>query len=182
MQEQLGLAEGDIKTVNVGFDLVPALLSGRADAITSAYFNIEGTHIESETGEDPTIIKLEEIGVPHYDELNIVGNRERLENEPEYAEAIKRFLAGVRAGQLGAQGDEAGTIEIMKDVTEYKDEEIDGMVPDTLPLLTSPNGLDPLCYDVDGWASFGDWMVESEILEEPGDVSTLVTNDYLEGC
>ena len=52
-------------SVNVGFDLVPALLSKQVDAAIGTYFNIEGIHIESETGEAPVIVKMEELGVPH---------------------------------------------------------------------------------------------------------------------
>ena len=182
MREQQGLAEDDVKSVNVGFDLVPALLTGKADAVIGAYFNIEGIHIESETGEAPTIVKLEELGVPHYDELIVVANSERLESEPEYADAVSRFLAAMVEATEAAQADEAGSIEIMKANTEYKPEEIEGMVPDTLPLLTSPKGVPTGCFDLDGWAEFGQWLLDNGEIEQEVDATTIATNDYLPGC
>ena len=91
-------------------------------------------------------------------------------------------MTAVSEAAVAAQGDEARTIEIMKDVTEYTDEEIEAMVPDTLPLLTSPNGVAAGCFDLDKWAEFGDWMVENGLLEEPVDSTTIVTNDYMPHC
>jgi putative hydroxymethylpyrimidine transport system substrate-binding protein len=182
MIEQQGLAEGDVTDVNVGFDLVPALLTGTADAVIGAYFNIEGIHIESETGEPPTIIKLEELGVPHYDELVIVANSERLQSDAAYADAVTRFLAAVVAATEAAQADEAGSIEIMKANTEYTAEEIEAMVPDTLPLLTSPKGVPTGCFDLEDWATFGQWLLDNEEIPAEVDPSTIATNDYLPGC
>jgi putative hydroxymethylpyrimidine transport system substrate-binding protein len=177
-----GLSEDDVTSVNVGYDLVPALLSKKVDAAIGTYFNIEGIHIESKTGEAPVIVKMEELGVPHYDELLIVANSERLQSEPEYADAVSRFLAAMVDATTAAQADEAGSIDSMKANTEYTDEEIGAMVPDTLPLLTSPLGLKTGCFSLDGWQKFGDWMVDNGLLDEPVDPSTIATNDYLPGC
>ncbi len=125
---------------------------------------------------------MEEAGVPTYDELVIVANPERLESDEAYADAVRRFLTAMSEASEAAQADEEGTIEIMKDVTEYTDEEIDAMVPDTLPLLTSPLGVPNGCFDLDSWASFGDWMVDNGLIEEAVDTTTIVTNDYNDRC
>jgi putative hydroxymethylpyrimidine transport system substrate-binding protein len=182
MTEQQGLPEGSVKSVNVGFDLVPALLTKKADAVIGAYFNIEGIHIESQTGEPPTIVKLEELGVPHYDELLVVANSERLQSDAAYADAVRRFLAAMVAATEAAQADEAGSIESMKANTDYTDEEIEAMVPDTLPLLTSPKGVPTGCFDLDGWATFGQWLLDNGEIEAAIDPTTIATNDYLPGC
>jgi hypothetical protein len=56
------------------------------------------------------------------------------------------------------------------------------MVPDTLPLLSSPLGLKTGCFSVDGWKAFGDWMDQNGLLDQPVDDTTIVTNDYLPDC
>jgi putative hydroxymethylpyrimidine transport system substrate-binding protein len=182
IRQTQGLSEGDVKSVNVGFDLVPAMLSERVDAAIGAYFNIEGIHIESQTGEAPVIVKMEELGVPHYDELIVVGNSERLQSDAEYADAVRRFLAAMVEATKAAQADEAGSIESMKANTEYTEEEIEAMVPDTLPLLSSPKGVETGCFDLDDWATFGDWMLTNGLLEAPVDPATIATNEYLSAC
>ena len=182
IRQTQGLEESDVESVNVGFDLVPALLSKQVDAAIGTYFNIEGIHIESKTGEPPVIVKMEELGVPHYDELIIVGNSEKLGTDEEYTDVVTRFLAAVVEATEAAQADPEGALESMKANTEYTDEELDAMVADTLPLLTSPKGLTTGCFDLEGWATFGDWMIDNELIEEPVDPSTIATNDYLPGC
>jgi len=177
-----GLSEDEVTSVNVGYDLVPALLSKKVDAAIGTYFNIEGIHIESQTGQAPVIVKMEELGVPHYDELIVVANSERLASDAEYADAVRRFLAAMVEGTTSAQADEAGSIESMKANTEYTDEEIEAMVPDTLPLLTSPKGLETGCMSPEGWQTFGDWMVSNGLIDQPVDPTTISTNDYLPNC
>jgi len=179
IRQQEGLSEGDIKKVNVGFNLVPALLTGKADAVIGAYWNIEAVHIESETGKAPTVIQLEDIGVPHYDELLIVANKDRLADDTEYADAVRRFLAGMIKGNEGARGDEAGSIQLMNEQTDYKPAEIDGMVPPTLGALKPPAGTPAGCFDLAGWKAFGDWMLKYKLLKGEIDPSTIATNDYL---
>jgi len=182
IRQSQGLSESDVKSVNVGFDLVPALLSGKVDAAIGTYFNIEGIHIESQTGEPPVIVKMAELGVPQYDELIIVANSERLQSDDAYADAVTRFLAATVAATKAAQADEAGSIESMKANTEYTDEEIGAMVPDTLPLLSSLQGLETGCFDLEAWATFGEWMSSNELMETPVDPTAIATNDYLSGC
>ena len=182
IRKSQGLAEDDVESVNVGFDLVPALLSGQVDAAIGTYFNIEGIHIESETGEAPVIVTMAELGVPTYDELIVVGNSERLQDDAAYADAVSRFLTALTEATEAAQADEAGSIQSMKDNTEYTDEEIEAMVPDTLPLLSSPEGLPTGCFNLDNWATFGDWMLTNDLLDAEVDPATIATNDYLPGC
>ena len=40
-----GLAPGDVHRVTVGFNLLPALLAGRVDAIAGGFQNIEGAEL-----------------------------------------------------------------------------------------------------------------------------------------
>jgi putative hydroxymethylpyrimidine transport system substrate-binding protein len=182
IRKQQDLAEEDVKSVVVGFDLLPALLTKQADAVIGAYFNIEGIHVEQETGQPPTVTKLEDLGVPHYDELIVVANRDRLAEDAAYADAVRRFLAAVVAATQAAQGDEAGSIEIMTANVDATPEEIEAQVADTLPLLTSPKGVPTGCFDLAGWEAFGQWMLDEGLIENSVDVSTIATNDYLPGC
>ena len=59
---------GDVKTVNVGFGLLPALLGGKADAMLGGFSNIEGVDLRVR-GSDPVVTPVDKLGVPTYDEL-----------------------------------------------------------------------------------------------------------------
>ncbi len=178
IRDSQGLSEDDVQAVNVGFNLEPALLSGKVDAVIGAYFNIEATSIEIKDGAPPNVISMEALGVPTYDELLIVANSERLADDPAFADAVSRFIAGLKQGVEGAIADEPGSVTLMEENADYSSEEIQGMVPDTLALLTPPDGRTITCFDLDNWQALGDWMVEKDLLKEPIDVSTVATNDY----
>src|SRR5207248_10425666 len=78
-----------VKERNVGFNLVPALATGKVDAILGGYWNYEAVDLR-QRGKDPQVIRIEQAGVPTYDELVIVARTETVKNDPG---KIKAFLA-----------------------------------------------------------------------------------------
>src|SRR5947207_2383657 len=72
-----------VSSVNVGFNLVPALLGGKVDAIAGAFQNIEGAQLRAR-GVDPVVFPVDRYGVPTYDELVLVANRDRLSSDEAY--------------------------------------------------------------------------------------------------
>jgi putative hydroxymethylpyrimidine transport system substrate-binding protein len=99
------IAPPEVKQVNVGFDLVPALVSGKVDAVLGAYWNYEAIQLRQK-GKDPHVIRIDHAGVPSYDELVIVANERDVRDHPD---RIRRFLAGLEAGVRALKADaEAG--------------------------------------------------------------------------
>src|SRR3954447_15135588 len=92
------LAPGDVKAVNVGFGLLPALVGGSAQAMLGGYSNVEGVDLR-ERGKEPVIPPVDQLGVPTYDELVLVANRKALAEEPE---AIRLFIAALLRGTEAA--------------------------------------------------------------------------------
>lgn len=172
----------DIKSVNVGFNLVPALLTGKAEAIVGGYWNIEAVKVRNETGKAPVVFKMAQLGVPHYDELLIVANRNRLKTDSKYASSVRSFLAGMVAGVNAARKDSAGAIAIMKKKSEYKQKDLAAMVPLTLKALASPKGLRTGCFSTADWRAFGSWMLKNKLLKKPVQASSIETDAYLAGC
>src|SRR4051794_4578226 len=83
------LSPDDVKTVNVGFGLLPAILSGRADAMLGGFSNVEGVDLR-ERGKGPVMTPVDKLGVPTYDELVLVAQGQRLEEDPQ---PVRLFLA-----------------------------------------------------------------------------------------
>ena len=88
------LSPDDVKEVNVGFGLLPALLGGSADAMLGGYSNVEGVDL-SQRGKDPVITPVDQLGVPTYDELVLVANREALAEDPD---KFRLFIAALERG------------------------------------------------------------------------------------
>ena len=81
-----------IKLINVNFQLTSALLAGQVDAVIGGYRNIEALELKLQ-GKAPQVMNVEDYGVPAYDELVIVANRDEA-NAPK----IKAFLKALQKG------------------------------------------------------------------------------------
>ena len=88
------LSPSDVKAVNVGFGLLPALVGGSAQAMLGGYSNVEGVDLR-ERGKDPVVTPVDQLGVPTYDELVLVANRKKLEEDPE---KFRLFIAALERG------------------------------------------------------------------------------------
>ncbi len=97
MLQHDGLKASEVKLVNVNFQLTSALLTGQVDAVIGGYRNIEALEIRLQV-KDPVVFKVEDYGVPAYDELIIVANRDEAQ-----AEKIKKFLRALKRGNAELQ-------------------------------------------------------------------------------
>jgi putative hydroxymethylpyrimidine transport system substrate-binding protein len=179
MLKTAGLSEGDVTKVNVGFNLVPSLLSNKVDAIIGGYRNVEAIQVEQESGTKPTVFPANELGVPTYAELVVVANSDRLASDAAYADAVKRFVATLVQGTDAAIADPAGATAIMKTETQYKPEFLDASVPYTLTLLTPAAGTKTGCIDAAAWQSYGDWMKTNALITSTPDAAAISTDQYM---
>lgn len=88
------LGMSDIELVNVNWSLSPSLMSGQVSAVIGAYRNFELNQMEIE-GIAGRCFYVEEEGVPTYDELIYVANKDTMD-----INLIRRFL---RATELATQ-------------------------------------------------------------------------------
>ena len=89
-----GAAESNLKLVNVGFDIVPALLTHKVDAVVGAYRNVERVQIEMQ-GQAVGMFEPEKYGVPTYYELVLITNDTAV---AQRAPTLRRFVAAVARG------------------------------------------------------------------------------------
>ena len=87
-----GLTLDDIELINVNFSLSPSLMSGQVDAVIGAYRNFE-LHQMDILGRPGRAFYVEEEGVPAYDELILIANAEKLDDD-----RLPRFLDALEAG------------------------------------------------------------------------------------
>jgi putative hydroxymethylpyrimidine transport system substrate-binding protein len=171
-------AGGDPSAVtvrNIGFTLAPALAAGKVDAVIGAYWNVEQIELERQ-GVDVGALRLEENGVPDYDELVVVASDTTLRERPEL---VRSFLRGLRAGQDWAATDQAGAIDALLDANQELDREtLAAQLAVTADIL-SPAEEPTLSIDPRQWAAFARWMRENGLLTEPLDVGSAVTDRFL---
>ena len=168
-----------VKTVNVGFGLLPALLGGSAQAMLGGYSNVEGVDL-SRRGKDPVITPVDQLGVPTYDELVLVANRKALAAEPE---KFRLFIAALERGTDAAvAAPQAATKAVLEANNDLDPKLTEAEVKATLPLLSGSSAKQPYGYmDPAAWSTFGGWMRDNGLVESLSDPGELLTNAYLSG-
>ena len=153
------IAPSGVTERNVGFDLVPALVSGKVDAVLGAYWNYEAIQLRQK-GRDPRVIRIEHAGVPTYDELVIVAREGDVRDHPE---RFRKFLAALEEGTNDLHQHPADALlAANKDL----DPELQrASVKATLPYFL-PTGGHPYGYmDPGEWRSFTTFMHTNGLLK-----------------
>jgi putative hydroxymethylpyrimidine transport system substrate-binding protein len=175
-----GVDPASVKETSVGFKLVPSMLSGGVDATLGAFWNYEGTDLERR-GKHPTILRMEQLGVPTYNELILVARRKDLDEQG--ASRIRRFL---RATALGHQRlkarPQAGVDALLQADRGLERGLQEAVVRATLPVFFPADRDKPFGYQEPGeWDAYGRWMLENKLLKRPPNARRALTNEFLQG-
>jgi putative hydroxymethylpyrimidine transport system substrate-binding protein len=166
-----------VKLVNVGFGLIPSLVSGSAQAMLGGYSNVEGVDLQ-QRGKEPVITPVDQLGVPTYDELVIVARRSTLE---EKGERIRLFVNSLRRGtEAAAANPKAATEAILAVNNDLEPKLVEAEVKATLPLLSARTPGKPYGWmNPEEWEAFAGWMRDEGLIEGQPKASELLTNAYL---
>ncbi|MBS1678709.1 MAG: ABC transporter substrate-binding protein [Actinobacteria bacterium] len=166
-----------VKAVNVGFGLLPSLISGSAQAMLGGYSNVEGVDLR-ERGKEPVITPVDQLGVPTYDELVIVARRSTLEED---GERIRLFISALRRGtEAAAANPKAATEAILAANTDLQPKLAEAQVKATLPLLNARTAGKPYGWmNPQEWETFSGWMRDEELITGQPKPAELLSNAYL---
>lgn len=165
----------EVTVRNIGFTLGPALAAGKVDAVIGAYWNVEQIELERQ-GVEVEAFRLEDHGVPDYDELVVVTSDETIRDRPEM---VRSFLQALRAGQDWAATDQTGAVEALLAANPDLDQETVAAQLEVTAEILSPADEPTLTVDPDEWSAFAAWMRDNGLLTEPVDVDAAVTADFL---
>ena len=174
---RVDLTPDAVKTVNVGFGLLPAMVSGSADATLGGFRNVEGVDLR-ERGLAPTVTPVDQLGVPTYDELVLVARRQSLEENPD---KFRLFIAALERGTNAAvEQPGAATTAVTEANPDLEPKLTAAEVKATLPLLGARTPGQPYGYmDPDEWSAFAAWMRDNGLIESLPQPSELLDNGYL---
>jgi putative hydroxymethylpyrimidine transport system substrate-binding protein len=165
----------EVTVKNVGFNLAPALAAGQVDAVIGAFWNIELVELERQD-QPVAALKLDEHGVPTYDELVVVTSDTVARDKPEL---VRAFLRGLKKGQDWAATDQAGAVQHLLDANQDLDEDtVEAQLRETAPVL-SPSDVPTLHVDPAQWAAFATWMTYNGLITEPDEAAAAVTDEFL---
>ncbi len=152
-----GLEMDDIKLVNVNWSLSPSLMSKQVDAVIGAFRNFELNQMEID-GVEGRCFFLEEEGMPSYDELIYVANRDKLD-----ADMLGRFLEATELATQFIVNHPEESWDIFKGTASELDDELNRKAwIDTLPRLA----LRPAALDLGRYERFESFLVHAGLLKE----------------
>ena len=177
---QAGVDPETVKETSVGFNLVPAMLSRDVDATLGAFWNYEGTDLRRR-GRKPTILRMEKLGVPTYDELILVARRKDLDEEG--ASKVRRFLRATAKGHERLRAQPSVGVDALLKVDPGLERGLQtDVVSETLPVFFPEDRDKPFGWqEPSEWDAYGRWMFESKLLKRPPDASAALTNEFLPG-
>jgi putative hydroxymethylpyrimidine transport system substrate-binding protein len=178
--ETAGVDPGSVRETSVGFNLVPAMLSGRVDATLGAFWNYEGTDLERR-GRDPVIQRMERLGVPTYNELVFVARRRDLDEE--FGAKVRRFMQATARGHDALKDDPAAGIKGLLEADEGLDRGLqEAVVKATLPVFFPADEERPFGYqDLAEWQRYADWMLDEGLIKRQQTAEQVATNEFLPG-
>ena len=175
MLEADGAALDDVELVNVGFDLLPAVLSDRAAAVMGAYWTHE-TILAERQGVAVDVLRVEAWGVPDYYELVLVASEETV---AEDAATVRGFLRAMQRGYAEAVAEPGPALAALGAASPELDRAVEA---EGLALL-APVWTDGVpafgTQTAARWETYAAWMVERGLIGADLDVAAAFTTELL---
>jgi putative hydroxymethylpyrimidine transport system substrate-binding protein len=165
-------------TVNVGFDLVPALISKRVDAIVGAYWVHESISAENQ-GFPVNIMRMEQWGVPDFYEIVLVTSDKLAKEKPEL---VQRFIRAALRGYRDAVADPQAAVDVLKRGAPEIDEKIERPGVKLLAPMWSEPGVSFGWQTADKWEKLTHWMQANKLLGTHVDHAKAFTNRFVEAA
>ncbi len=174
-----GVPASSVKEINVGANLVPAMLSGRVDATLGAFWNYEAIQLAM-LKKHPNVIHMEQVGVPAYDELVVVVRKNTIVNHPD---VVRRFVQALARGYESVRRNPQTAVANLVHASPGLDPKLQlASVRATLPAFFPSNPANPWGWqDPKGWAAYGQWMLAQHLITTPNAVADASTNELLAG-
>ncbi len=177
--DRAGVDSGQVKQRNLGFNLVPGLASGKVDAILGGFWNYEGIQLRQQKRK-PRIIRVDDAGVPTYDELVLVANQDALERN---GGRIRAFIGALARGTTALDRDPSRGINGLLDANRDLQPKLQrASVRATLPLFLPAKGR-PFGYQSPKeWQAFTAWMRDNHLITKIPDARGAFDNRFLPGA
>jgi putative hydroxymethylpyrimidine transport system substrate-binding protein len=171
---------GSVKETNVGFNLVPAMVSGRVDATLGAYWNYEAIQLQRQ-GRSPVALHMDQLGVPTYAELVIVARKQFLDQQG--ASKVRRFLQATARGYERLKTHPEQGVDALLKADHGLDRGLQqAAVKATLPVFFPAGEHRPWGWqDRAAWDRYALWMKRHGLLHGQPIGGAAITTEFLPG-
>ena len=158
-----GVSPAKVKEVDVGFNLVPAMLSGKVAATLGGFWNYEAIQLEL-LHKHPVTIPVDQAGVPTYDELVLVVREDEAHAR---GQDLRSFLQALTQGENEVRANPAAAAALVVKANPSLEGKLQlDSIERTLPAAVPAEPGKPFGWqEPSAWASFGSWMLAKGLLQ-----------------
>jgi putative hydroxymethylpyrimidine transport system substrate-binding protein len=175
-----GVSPSKVKEVNVGFNLVPAMLSGKVAATLGGFWNYEAIQL-AQLHKRPLTIPVDQAGVPPYDELVLVVREDEARAR---GQDLRAYLQALTRGEREVRADPVAAAALVVKANPSLDRKLQlSSIEQTLPATLPAEQGKPFGWqNPSAWASFGSWMYVHRLLQHaPNAGLPPFTDEFLPG-
>jgi len=152
--------------VNVGFTILPALVSNQVDAVMGPFKTYETVTI-AQQGYKAHFFELEKWGIPDYEELVFVCSPNTLKKK---SKAVKSFVMAMEKAQAFTAAHPEEALAIYLKAVPEADKKIETQAFElTRPYFAVKTGHDPV-----KWQAFADFSLKHGLIKNKVDAKTLI--------
>jgi putative hydroxymethylpyrimidine transport system substrate-binding protein len=171
---------GSVSETNVGFNLVPAMVSGKVDATLGAYWNYEAIQLQR-AGRKPVALRMDQLGVPTYAELVVVVRKQFLDQAG--ASQVRRFLQASARGYTRLKTHPEQGVDALLHASHGLDRGLqEASVRATLPVFFPAGHDKPWGWqDRATWDRYALWMKQHGLIRGVPNGGAAITTEFLPG-
>lgn len=165
----------EVTVVNVGFDLVPALIGGKVDAIVGAYWTHESIVMEMQ-GFQVNVLRMEEWGVPDFYELVVVASEDTVNNRPDM---VQSFLKATARGFNDAIRNPDKAVEVLVQANPETDIDLESQGIKLLAHMWTDGAPVFGWQTPERWYNLAKWMKATGLLKEGLEESEAFSSEFV---
>lgn len=171
-----GASSAQAHLVNVGYNLLPALLSKRVDAIVGVYWSWEAIQAQMK-GYPVNTMRVEQWGVPNYCELVLVTSDSIIRTQPAL---VRNTVQAMQEGYAFAESHPQAAWNALHAADKTLDR---GLVLRSLkmlrPVVTAASTIG--AQNGAQWRYYARWLTANKLMNGNPDVAHAFTNRFLRG-
>jgi putative hydroxymethylpyrimidine transport system substrate-binding protein len=171
-----GVSPNRARMVNVGYDLLPALLAGKVDAVVGVYWTWEKL-LAQKKGYPVNVMRVERWGVPNYCELVLITDDNTIAQAPSLVHGV------VQAMQQGYARAEAnpnqGWTALVTADASFRTQR--ALITHSVSLLRGAIVTGPTIgyQNPAQWSHYAAWLAKNHLISHSVDASLAFTNAFL---
>jgi putative hydroxymethylpyrimidine transport system substrate-binding protein len=178
MLKHAGVALGSVKQVDVGSNLVPAMLTGRVDATLGGYWNVEAIQLRQQH-KKPNVIPVSRGGVPSYDELVLVTTEKYF---ADHVSLLRRLVQAIGRGYYAVRANPSQGISALESANSSLDPKLTSASVHASLRAFFPSDNKPWGWQFQTqWNAYGKWMYDQHLIKHLAARNYASTNQLLAG-